>query len=94
MRRAAKVDANQPEIVQALERCGCTVLSLAPMGRGVCDLLVGLRWRNVLLEVKGPKGKLTPDQRTFLAAWKGEWYVVDSVGAALKAMGLGGVSHD
>jgi len=48
----------------------------------------------VLLEVKGPKGKLTADQREFLATWRGEWYVVDSIDAALQAMGLRGVSHD
>jgi len=83
MRRAARIDANQAEIVAALEACGCTVLSLAEHGRGCPDLLVGLRWRNVLLEVKGPKGKLTPDQRAFLAEWRGEWYVVSSVAEAL-----------
>lgn len=93
MRTAARIDANQGEIVAALEACGCTVRSLAALGDGVPDLLVGLRWRNVLLEVKGPKGKLTPDQRRFLAAWRGEWYIVSTVDEALKAMGMGKAQH-
>lgn len=40
MRRAAKIDANQPEIISALEAAGCLVLSLAAVGNGVADLLV------------------------------------------------------
>ena len=89
MRRAAKIDANQAEIVAALERVGCTVLSLAPMGRGCPDLLVARGMRTVLLEVKMPKGRLTPDQVRFLSWWRGEWFIVDSIDAALAAMGVG-----
>lgn len=40
MRRAAKVDATQAAIVQALRDAGCKVLSLAAMGKGAADLLV------------------------------------------------------
>jgi hypothetical protein len=40
-RRAAKVDISQPGIVKALRDAGCTVVSLAPLGNGVPDLLVG-----------------------------------------------------
>ena len=41
MRRAGKIDANQPEIVAALRDAGCSVLSLAQLGGGVPDLLIG-----------------------------------------------------
>lgn len=43
MRRAARTDANQTAIVEALRKCGASVQSLAAVGKGVPDLLVGLR---------------------------------------------------
>jgi hypothetical protein len=52
MRRAAKVDANQTEIVQALRQIGAVVQSLAAVGNGCPDLLVGYRNRLFLLELK------------------------------------------
>lgn len=60
-RRAAKVDDNQREIVDALRKRGCFVQSLAPVGNGCSDLLVGRNGRWVLLEVKD--GSKTPSQR-------------------------------
>lgn len=40
MRRRAKVDRNHAEIVEALRVKGWSVISLAPLGRGVPDLLI------------------------------------------------------
>ena len=57
MRRAAKVDGNQAEIVSALRQVGAEVQSLASVGQGVPDLLVGFRSRNFLLECKQAKAK-------------------------------------
>lgn len=71
MRRAAKVDTNQGDIVRALRRAGASVQSLASVGKGVPDLLVGIRGEVYLLEVKQPKGELTPDQRLWHCAWRG-----------------------
>ena len=95
MRRAAKVDDNQREIVQALERIGAEVQSLASVGKGCPDLLVGFRGSNFLLEVKRPKakgqsaGKTTDDQERFLARWagRGQAAIVKTVDDALKAVG-------
>lgn len=42
MRRAAKVDDNQAKIVAALRKRGHLVQSLASVGNGVPDLLVGV----------------------------------------------------
>jgi hypothetical protein len=72
-RRAGRVDANHGAIVEVLEAHGWTVISLANVGRGVPDLLVGRTGaqegygRCYLIEVKdGAKKpsarKLTPDQ--------------------------------
>lgn len=86
--RAAKVDANQVEIVRALRRIGCTVQSLASVGKGVPDLLVGFRGVNYLIEVKDgskPKSaqKLTTDQVEWHSKWLGRVYVVNCVEDAI-----------
>ena len=76
MRRAARVDLNHADIVKAFRDFGCAVLSLAPMGRGVPDLLVSMNSVNWLVEVKSDAGKLTPDQEKFLTWWQGPVSVV------------------
>ena len=92
MRRAAKVDANQTEIVKALRQVGASVQSLAATGKGVPDLLVGFRGKNLLLEVKdGDKvksaRKLTADQVEWHQGWRGHVAVVESVEQAIKVLG-------
>ena len=63
------MDTNHREIVRAFERLGAKVLSLAPMGNGVPDLLVCVRGRLRLVEVKAKTGKLTPAQEEFMSDW-------------------------
>lgn len=93
MRRAAKVDANQEQVVMALRDAGVMVLSLASLGKGVPDLLCAFRGKLVLVEVKdGAKApsarKLTPDQEQFHKAWaEVPLHVVTSPWDALKALG-------
>ena len=77
MRRRGNVDSNHREIVRALEGIGATVTSLADLGEGVPDLLVGFRRRNRLIEIKdGRKApsrrKARPCQEDFAATWNGE----------------------
>jgi hypothetical protein len=91
--RRARVDDNHVEIVEALRGAGCSVQSLASVGKGVPDLLVGFRGRNTLLEVKdGSKKpsarKLTPDEQVWQSKWSGQVVTVESVEQALKAVGL------
>ena len=94
MRRAAKVDANQGEICAALRTVGASVHSLAAVGNGMPDLLVGFRRATYLLEVKDGKKKpsareLTPDQVRFHSEWfGGACVVVNSVPEALAAIGV------
>lgn len=92
MRRAAKVDANQAEIVAALRKAGASVQHLHAVGAGCPDLLVGFRGRNLLVEVKdGNKSpsarKLTPDQVAWHDAWRGQVAVVKDVTEAMKLLG-------
>jgi len=68
-RVAAKRDANEPEIVNALVRAGATVERLSM--QGVPDLLVGYQGRTYLIEVKTEKGSLTDDQREWVSDWRG-----------------------
>ncbi len=79
MRRAAKKDSTQAAIVQALRQIGCEVLILNQ--EGIPDLAVGRRGDWALVEIKRPRGKLTPLQG---ALRKRCWFpVVSSVDEAL-----------
>jgi hypothetical protein len=66
MRLAAKVDANQAEIIAALRGVGASVTSLHRVGQGVPDLLVSYQEKWYLLECKSPGGKLTPIEARFI----------------------------
>lgn len=88
MRRAAKIDENQPEIVDALRAMGCSVTILSAVGNGCPDILVGFRGINLLFEIKDgkkPKSKrqLTSDQVKWHTAWNGKVYIVESVEQAI-----------
>jgi hypothetical protein len=93
MRRAARVDANQAEIVEALRAVGCSVAITSAVGQGFPDLVVGRRGVTYLLEVKdGDKPpaarKFTPAERAFKNFWRGHYAVVLDVPEALRAVGL------
>lgn len=91
MRTAARTDANQTAIVGALRRCGCVVQSMAMVGDGCPDLLVGHRATRRMFAVECKDGakvpsarRLTPDQVRWHAQWAGlPVYVVESVDQAL-----------
>jgi hypothetical protein len=87
-RRAAKVDANQPEIVDALRRAGASVRHTHMIGAGFPDIAVGYRSQTVLVEIKdGSKPpsarKLTADEARFFEEWRGAAAVVETVDDAL-----------
>jgi len=73
-------DANQDDIVKALEKIGCSIYKI---GRPV-DLLVGYRSRNYILECKSDTGKLTPFQKSFFETWKGQVRIVRSPEEAIR----------
>ena len=86
MRRAAKVDANQARIVQALRNAGVGVLHLHQVGGGTPDILACFRGRNVLLEIKQPGENINKLQAEFMASWDGETHVVRSEEEAIAAV--------
>ena len=90
VRRVARVDDNQAEIVKALEEAGALVTSLAAIGGGVADLLVLTPAKDLrLLEIKNPK---RPPSRRRLTPFQVEWHkvwpvtVVTTVEGALEAI--------
>lgn len=94
--RAAKIDANQNEIVDALRKAGYSVQILSNVGKGCTDLAVGIPYKHgvgltLMMEIKdGNKTKsaqkLTPDQVVWHNEWKGSKVVVNSAEAALVAV--------
>lgn len=86
MRYAARVDANQEQIVSALRSVGAYVWIL---GLPV-DLLVGYKNHTFLVEIKdGSKKRLTALQADFFQRWIGGTLVrVDSPKAALRMIGV------
>lgn len=77
--RIGRRDENEPEIVRVLAQIGASVLRLHD-----CDLLVGYRGKNILIELKdGAKPpsarKLTDKQLIFRAEWRGQYDVAHSI---------------
>jgi Holliday junction resolvase len=76
MRRNARVDKNHSEVVEAFRKLGASVLSLAPLGRGIPDLLVAIGGVTWLIEIKSRKGKENDLQIEWAENWKGARAVV------------------
>lgn len=71
-----KIDGNQTAVVKHLRERGCSVQSLAEVGKGCPDLLVGYQGRTFLIELKNgdkpPSGRaLTPDEIGWHDRWSG-----------------------
>ena len=86
-RRAARVDANQVEIVAALRAAGASVQHLHRVGEDCPDLLVGYRAKNYVIEIKMPKSSLEPGQRRWMESWRGQACVAHSPEEALRSIG-------
>lgn len=86
MRRAARVDQNQTQVVSALRAAGAYVWVI---GLPV-DLLVGYNNHTYLVEIKdGPKKALTKLQQDFFAKWIGGTLCrIDGPEAALRMIGM------
>lgn len=86
MRYAARVDANQQQVVSALRAAGCYVYVI---GLPV-DLLVGYNGQTYLVEIKdGPKKALTRLQQDFFGNWiGGGLHRIDGPDDALRMIGV------
>lgn len=91
MRRAAKVDSNQSEIVAAFRKFGCSVLPLHMVGGGCPDIAVGKNRKTILIEIKdGNKAKsareLTKDETKFHSEWLGSLIIVEGLGDVISVV--------
>ena len=86
MRYAARVDANQTQIISALRAAGAYVWII---GLPV-DLLVGYKNHTFLVEIKtDSKKRLTKLQADFFENWSGSTLArIDSPEAALRMIGV------
>ncbi len=91
--RYKKIDVAQPSIVKALRAVGASVQSVASVGKGCPDLLVGYCRKNYLFEVKTGKEPLTDDEVKWNSRWAGECYIVNSPEGALKVIGATTSNH-
>ena len=92
MRRAAKTDENQKEIVAAFRGLGFTVAITSALGQGFPDLVVGKWGRNFLIEVKDgekppSKRQLTDAEEEFASGWRGQYDVIKSVSEVMEFNG-------
>ncbi len=88
-RQAAKIDANQPEIVKALRDMGATVET------GKDDILVGYKGKTFWYEIKDPAKALNKDgsfrsgavkesQIKLQSNWKGHYRIVHNLNQILE----------
>ncbi len=93
-RRAAKIDGNQPEIVDALRDIPGVTVQV-----GMDDILVGYKGITYWFEIKEPEcvsnvtgqvqpSKIKDSQHKLLAEWKGHYQIVWHIQQILKAIGL------
>jgi len=88
VRRAARIDRNQPEIVAALRAIGASVQPLHTIGQGCPDLLLSWKNKMYLFEVKDGKKppnkqQLTPDEANWIIGWQSPVHIVRSVEEAI-----------
>lgn len=92
MRRAAKVDSNQAEIVECLRAIpGVEVAITSAVGHGFPDIVVAYRGFNFMFEIKDPSKpkadqELTEDQQRFHAKWTGQVQTVCSLKEIITTM--------
>ena len=88
-RRAARVDQNQAEIVEAIRDAGYFVTDTHALGNGFPDLLaVNHHGQVILFEVKTASGRLTEAELKFHRDYHGALYIVRSAEMALEYLGM------
>lgn len=89
MRRSAKSDSNQAEIVDCLRKAGRCVFVASRIGGGFPDLIVHWNGNVVFMEVKSENGELNDLQIDFHSKWRGPAIViVRTIRDALAATGI------
>ena len=71
-------DSLRAKLIAAFDAAGATVVSLADIGGGCPDLLVGYRGRTALCETQAPgaDAKLEADRLVWYESWRGGTVIV------------------
>ena len=69
--RHGRRDSTHAPIRTRLRELGASVADTADLGDDFPDLLVGFCGASFLVEIKGPKGKLSDGQTEFARTWRG-----------------------
>jgi hypothetical protein len=89
MRRAAKVDNTQRDIVDALRAVGASVQLLHTVGGGCPDAIVGWQGRDIWMEFKTATHRLRSTQQAWVKRHRGSMvHVVCTPEEALEVLGL------
>jgi hypothetical protein len=89
-----KTDANHKEIMTNCRKIkGLSVFSTHTLGKGFPDIVIGYKGLNYLVEIKdGDKPpsarKLTPDEVTFHALWKGQVTICHNIEEVLQLLDI------
>ena len=91
--RAARVDANQAQIVAELRQCGVTVQHLHMVGQGCPDIMCGWAGETYVFEIKDPdkppsRRRLTEDEERWHQEWVGQVNIILTAEDALMVMGV------
>lgn len=94
MMRAARADANQPEIVKAFRKMGAYVL-LTHQLKNCCDCIIVYQGTTVAVEIKDDQKppsqrKLTEGEEKFMQGWSaagGKWAKIENVEEAKGLLG-------
>lgn len=82
-RRAARVDSNQPEVVNAFRSLGWSVLIISQL-KNCCDIIVSKNGSTIAIEIKDgskppSKQKLTKGEIEFKESWQGRYELVTCI---------------
>lgn len=94
MRRRGRTDSNHSAIVKELRQAGCSVQSLADIGEGCPDILVGWQGLNLVFEIKDgtlptSATRLTQHEKAWHLVWRGQVAVIETAEQALNIMRKG-----
>ena len=84
MRRAARVDRNHSEVINAFRAYGFSVADTSRLGGGFPDCVIAKSGRTAVIEIKDGKlppsaRKLTEAEERFRSDWLGRYEVVESL---------------
>ncbi|MFC2085212.1 hypothetical protein ACFLS9_09150 [Bacteroidota bacterium] len=79
-----KRDSNQKKIERFLRAVGISYFDTSQIGRGFPDIVIGIRGRNYLFEIKNPEvsksgQKLTESEEKFHQIWGGQIKIVRTI---------------